>query len=87
MALKVIFHSATVKEVFVSSKIRPNRHFSERLKEKDKWKERVKETKSTFCTQQEEGGDFLESGKRRILGLKEFFLAASDVRFHQTVSL
>lgn len=43
MAPKVIFQMATVKGVFVSSKICSNRHLTKGSKGKGKWKERLKE--------------------------------------------
>lgn len=43
MAQKVIFQMATVKGVFVSSKICSNRHLTKCSRGKDKWKERLRE--------------------------------------------
>lgn len=80
MAQKVIFQMATVKGVFVSSKICSNRHLTKCSKGKGQM-ERKSQRESTQCTQWEEG-IFWWAAKDVFWG-KEVLLEASDLLFHQ----
>lgn len=71
---------ATVKGVFVSSKICSNRHLTKFSKGKDKWKERLKEKVRNVPSGRR---GFSGEQQKMYFGGKKLLLEVSDPLFHQ----